>query len=295
MSGRSVWEATPGETPVHRLDVRTKVVLLAGFAGAAILVDSPRTLYILFCLTLGLHLLARSSAARWRILILFVLMGLWGSIVSQALFYNSEPRTVVACLVPPSLPILGSLTGGVFVYREGLEYGAVQALRSGIMLSLGLLLSWTSDPRQLLKSFVSWKMPYELAFMLISGLRFLPVIFQETAIVLTAQRLRGFEPLRALAPRRMIQTAFQTLFPILARTLRRAATLAASVESRGFGRDARINEIRRWPVGERFLCFGVFTAIIMLAALKLLDALQFNGVVYIPAWRGLYDVMKVWM
>lgn len=295
MSGMSVWEATPGDTPVHRLDVRTKVVLLAGFAGAAILIDSPRTLYILFCLTLGLHLLARSSAARWRILILFVLMGLWGSMVSQALFYSSEPRTVVACLVPPSLPVLGSLTGGVFVYREGLEYGAVQALRSGTMLSLGLLLSWTSDPRQLLKSFVSWKMPYELAFMLLSGLRFLPVIFQETAIVLTAQRLRGFEPLKALAPRRMIQTAFQTLFPILARTLRRAATLAASVESRGFGRDARINEIRRWPVGERVLCFSVFTAIIMLAALKILDALQFNGLVYIPAWRGLYDVMKVWM
>ncbi|HWR05582.1 energy-coupling factor transporter transmembrane component T [Sporomusa sp.] len=295
MSGRDVWEATPGDTPVHKLDVRTKVVLLAGFAAAAILIDSPRTLYLLFCLTLAMHILARSSAARWRILIIFVLLGLWGSMVSQALFYTREPRTIVACLVPPALPVFGTLTGGVFVYQEGLEYGAVQALRSGIMLSLGLLLSWTSDPRQLLKSFVSWKMPYELAFMLISGLRFLPVIFQETAIVLTAQRLRGFEPLKSLAPRRLIQTAFQTLFPILARTLRRAATLAASVESRGFGREARMTEIKQWPAGEWRVCLGIFAGITLLIGLKFLDALQFNGIIYIPAWRDLYDVMKVWM
>ncbi|QDR79104.1 energy-coupling factor transporter transmembrane component T family protein [Sporomusa termitida] len=295
MSVRDVWEATPGDTLVHKLDVRTKVVLLAGFAVAVILIDSPRTLYLLFCLTLALHILARSSVPRWRILIIFVLLGLWGSMVSQALFYSREPRTIVACLIPPSLPVLGTLTGGVFVYREGLEYGAVQALRSASMLSLGLLLSWTSDPRQLLKSFVSWRMPYELAFMLISGLRFLPVIFQETAVVLTAQRLRGFEPLKALVPRRLIQTAFQTLFPILARTLRRAATLAASVESRGFGREARVTEIKQWPASEQRLCLGVFTAIILLLGLKILDVLQFNGLFFIPAWRDLYDVMKVWM
>lgn len=295
MYARDVWEATPGRTPLHRMDVRAKLALLAALAAATVMLDSPRSLFVLFCLALSLHFAARSSFGRWRILMVFILLGIWGSMASQALFYNRDPRTVIACLVPPAAPVIGALTGGVFIYREGLEYGAVQALRSGIMLSLGLLVSWTSDPRKLLRSFLAWKMPYELAFMLITALRFLPVIFQETAVVLTAQRLRGFKPLRTLSPRRLMQTAFQTLFPILARTLRRAATLAASVESRGFGRDARCTEYTPWPAGQALLCWTVMLAAAGLLALKAVDALQFNGLVYFPAWRSLYDIMKVWM
>lgn len=295
MYDRDVWEAAPKNTPVHNLDVRAKLAVFGCSAAIAVILDSPQSLFLLFCLSLGLHLLARSSFAQWRILMLFVLLGIWGSMTSQALFYSREPRTMIACLIPPATPVIGALTGGVFVYREGLEYGAVQALRSAIMMSLGLLVSWTSDPRQLLRSFLSWKMPYEMAFMLITGLRFLPVIFQETAVVLTAQRLRGFQPLRTFSPRRLIQTAFQTLFPILARTIRRAATLAASVESRGFGRSMRLAGETSWARRDIFLCCIMAVTVVSLLLLKILDSLQFNGLIYLPAWRDLYDGMKVWL
>ena len=225
----------------------------------------------------------------------FILLGIWGSMTSQALFYTREPRTIIACLLAPTAPGIGALTGGIYIYREGLEYGAVQALRSGTMLTLGLLINWTSDPRQLLRSLLSWKLPYELGFMLITGLRFLPVIFQETGVVLTAQRLRGFNPFRTLSPQRLIQTAFQTLFPILARTLRRAATLASSVESRGFGRETPQVALPVWPYQERFVCHTLLLVVFGLVLLKVMDALQFNGLLYVPAWRGLYDFMKVWL
>ncbi|MDU4960804.1 MAG: energy-coupling factor transporter transmembrane component T [Sporomusaceae bacterium] len=295
MFARTVWEATPGSTPLHKLDARAKLISLACWAVATVTIDSPRSLFLLFGLTLCLHLAARSSFARWRVLMLIVLLGIWGSMTSQALFYSRDPRTVIACLLPPATPLFGPLTGGIFVYREGLEYGAVQALRSATMLSMGLLVSWTSDPRQLLRSFLSWRMPYELAFMLITALRFLPVIFQETAVVLTAQRLRGFQPLRTLSPRRLLQTAFQTLFPILGRTLRRAATLAASVESRGFGRDSRCLEHQPWPAASAALCVTALLATAALLAFKTVDVLQYNGIVYFAGWRTLYDIMKVWM
>lgn len=295
MYDRHVWEATPGQTLVHKIDVRTKIILLILLAAIVLLIDSPRSLFLLFCLTLSLHIVARSSPARWRVLMVFVLLGIWGSMTSQALFYTREPRTVIACLLAPGTPVLGALTGGVYIYREGLEYGAIQALRSGSMLSLGLLLNWTSDPRQLLRSLLAWKMPYELAFMLITSLRFLPVIFQETAIVLTAQRLRGFNPFKTLAPRRLIQTAFQTLFPILARTLRRAATLASSVESRGFGREVPPVSLPVWSRYEQAACHTVLLAAGGIILLKTIDALQFNGILYLPAWRSVYDLMKVWL
>jgi len=295
MFARNVWEATPGYTIIHNLDIRTKLVMLISFAIVTLIIDSPRSLFLLFCITLFLHIIGQSSWERWRILAIFILLSMWGSMVSQAIFYNQEPRTIMACLISPTVPILGKWTGGVFIYREGMEYGAIQALRSSIMLGLGFLLSWTSDPRQLLRSFLSWKMPYELAFMLITSLRFLPVIFQETAIVLTAQRLRGFQPLQSMLPHRLIQTAFQTLFPILARTLRRAATLASSVECRGFGREVhRLNNCV-WPIGEKFLCFMMLLSVAGLFILKALDMMQFNGIIYFSTWRSLYDVMKIWM
>lgn len=271
------------------------MTVLVSAAVLSIMVDSSRTLFLLFLTVLGLHLAARSSLERWRILIIFLLLGMWGSMISQALFYNQEPRSAIVCLVAPATPFFGTLTGGIFIYREGLEYGAVQALRSGIMLATGLLICWTSDPWQLLKSFLTWKMPYELAFMLITGIRFLPVIFQETAVVLTAQRLRGFEPLRSFFPRRLIQTAFQTLFPILARTLRRAVVLTYSVESRGFGRRVHTVDQARWPAAEQFLSISALYVLFILLLLKIMYALQFNGIIFAERFRKVYDFMKIWM
>ena len=295
MYNRQVWEATPADTPIHRVDVRTKLTLLAAIMLFAIGLEGPRPLFVLFLLSLGLHLVARSSVERWRVLILFLLVGIWGAMVSQALFYNQEPRTMIACLVSPATPWIGELTGGVYVYREGLEHGAVQALRSGIMLACGLLICWTTDSRKLLQCFLHWRMPYAIAFMLITSLRFLPVIFEETAIVLTAQRLRGFEPVRSFSPLRWIRTAFHVLFPILARALRRASTLALSVESRGFGRNGHRAELAQWPLDERMACGAVFAAIGSGTVLKILYSLQFNGIAFFPGLRGVYDFMAVWL
>jgi len=121
------------------------------------------------------------------------------------------------------------------------------------------------------------------------------VIFEETAIVLTAQRLRGFEPVRSFSPLRWIRTAFHVLFPILARALRRASTLALSVESRGFGRNGHRVDLAQWPLGERIACGAVFAAIGSGSVLKILYSLQFNGIVFFPGLRGVYDFMAVWL
>ena len=138
-------------------------------------------------------------------------------------------------------------------------------------------------------------MPFEIAFMLITSLRFLPVIFEETAIVFTAQRLRGFEPMRSLSPVRWVRTAFYVLFPILARSLRRAATLALSVESRGFGRGNSRTHLPGWPLAQRLACAGIFAAVLVGAALKVIYSLQHNGIAYFPQLRGVYDFMAVWL
>ena len=295
MYDSQIWEATPGQTLLHRLDARVKLCFLGCCALFVIVVESGKSLFCLFSFILCLHGAARMSLERWKLLSLFVLLGMWGTMMSQALFYNQEPRTILACLVPPVTPLVGVLTGGVFVYREGLEYGAVQALRSGSMMAAGLLLVWTSDSRSLLRSLMAWKLPYELSFMLTTGLRFLPVLFQETAIVLTAQRLQGEGVLRWWRPDEIVPLARKTLFPILARTLRRAATLAASAESRGFGRKQRLKVTLPLPKWQKRFCLLLLFLMVLLVAFKTLSLLAFYGVYYGSWCQPLYDGMKGWL
>ena len=292
MAGYSNFEAVPGNTFIHKIDIRTKILILLCVTMITMLLDSSISLFLLFCMTLSFHLMARESFAHWRILIILILLSIWSSVSTQALFYSQEPKTMLACLVLPSTPIIGTLTDGIYIYKEGIEYGAIQALRGSIVLALGLLLSWTSDPRQLLKSLLFWKIPYQIAFMIITGLRFLPIVFSETLIVLTAQRLRGFEPLKTI---HTLQAAFQTLLPILARSLRRAEILAASIESRGFGRDTHQIQSIPWAVGEKYGSYTLLGSVAGLAILKMMNAFQLAGIIYIPAWRAIYDLLTIWL
>ena len=147
--------------------------------------DNPRTLFLLFTVTLLLHVAAGTSIYKWKALAVLLLLGLWGSMFSQALFFAQTPRTPLVTIISPENGTLGALTGGLYIYREGILYGAVQGLRSASMLALGLLVCWTSDPRQLLKALLAWKLSPQLAFMLVTAIRFLPVMAAETGEVIT--------------------------------------------------------------------------------------------------------------
>lgn len=191
MSVRQLWEGTDAAGWAQNLNGRTKLLFLFLFAILMITVDNPRTLFILFTFTLLLHLAAKTSIYKWKVMAILLLLGLWGSMFSQALFFAQTPRTPLLVLIAPEAGFIGQLTGGLFIYREGILYGAVQGLRSASMLALGLLVCWTSDPRQLLQALLGWRLPPQMAFMLVTAIRFLPVLAAETGEVITALQLRS--------------------------------------------------------------------------------------------------------
>ena len=135
MSARQLWEGTDAASWAQRLNGRTKLLVLFLFAILMITVDNPRTLFVLFSFTLLLHIVARTSIYKWKVLAVLLLLGLWGSMFSQALFYAQTPRSPLFVIISPEAGILGQLTGGLYVYREGILYGAVQGLRSASMLT----------------------------------------------------------------------------------------------------------------------------------------------------------------
>jgi energy-coupling factor transport system permease protein len=290
MSMRQLWEGADSAEWSRRLNGRTKIIFLSAVALLAVVIDNPRTLFFLFSVLLLCHLLVETSIYKWQVMSLLLLLGLWGSMFSQALFFAQTPRTPVMVLLEPGAGILGSFTGGIAVYREGILYGAVQGLRSAIMLTAGLLVCWTSDPRQLLKALVAWRLSPQIAFMLVTAVRFLPVLAAEAGEILIALRLRsGTEMGRKSVIRHLPYIAK----PLLARCLRRSQTLALSVTSRGVFL-SKVKEFDVWEKTEKVSCLFLTAAVIFVLFSKLLYLLSEQGY-YFGDLRMLYDWTKLFL
>lgn len=285
MSARQLWEGTDAAGWAQRLNGRTKLLVLFLFAILMITVDNPRTLFVLFSFTLLLHIVARTSIYKWKVLAVLLLLGLWGSMFSQALFYAQTPRSPLFVIISPEAGILGQLTGGLYVYREGILYGAVQGLRSASMLTLGLLVCWTSDPRQLLQAMLAWRLSPQLAFMLVTAIRFLPVLAAETGEIITALQLRSDSQRGRTAVLRHLPYIAK---PLLARCLRRAQTLALSVVSRGFFLAGAHKRKEVWALSERSACAALAVLVVAVVSSKLLYLLSEQGF-YFGVFRQIYD------
>lgn len=286
MSLRQLWEGGSGDTWMGRLDGRTKLSFLFLYAFLMVLIDNPRTLFFLFTGTLLFHLSVRTPFYKWRMLLLFLLLGLWGSVASQALFFAQTPKTPLLTLIPKDLPYLGAFTGGLAIYKEGILYGAVQGMRSAAMISLGLLVCWTSDPRQLLRGLVAWKFPPQAAFMLVTAIRFFPVLAAEAGEVIIALRLRS----KSESGRHgFVRYLPYVIKPLLARCLRRSQTLALSVVSRGLFLARAKSEA--WDKKEMGATLLFFLLSLSAAAGKCLYALSEQGL-YFGNLRFVYDWTK---
>ncbi len=290
MSIRQLWEGTDCAEWAQSLDGRTKFLLLLFLSTLILVVDNPRTLFYAFSFSLSLHIAARTSLYKWEILSLLILVGVWGSMITQSLFFSEMDRTPLITLVASDHPLLGKLTGGIIIYREGLIYGAVQGLRSASMLTMGLFVCWTSDPRQLLKALTAWRLPVQIAFMVVTALRFLPVLAAEAGEVLIALQLRS-----ATAAGRggILLHLPQIANPLLARSLRRAQTLSLTVISRGF-LQAKAGQDHDWPVGEKIVSVCLILLAVLLAVCKLTYLWAEQGFYY-NQLRCLYDFARLYL
>ncbi|MEE3451922.1 energy-coupling factor transporter transmembrane component T family protein [Dialister sp.] len=290
MSFRQTWEGGNGNSFISTLDGRTKLSILFLYAILMIVVDNARTLFVLFTLTLIFHFLGKTPLHRWKILSVFLLMGLWGSISSQALFFAQNPRTPLLMLISPDFPVLGTLTKGLYIYKEGIIYGAIQGMRTVSMISLGLLVCWTSDPRNLLKALREWHLSPQASFMLVTAIRFFPILAAEAGEVMTTLQLRSNS---TGGRHQVIRHVPYMLKPLMARCLRRSQTLSLSVTSRGlFLAKEQKGDLWQWK--EKYACLILFLFTLSVGLGKLLYGLSLKGI-YIGAFRFVYDWAKLYL
>lgn len=240
----------------HRLDVRTKLIMLFCVATTGIVLDQWRALFCLYAFVLLLVALARLSRPKLKALVIITLLTVWGIVWVQAVFYDAHPRTPLLYLLPPglirpSLPVVGGLWEGVAIYYEGFTHGIAQSMRIMAPMALGLLVFWTEDPVRVLSGLTRLKLPYVVSFMVMTCLRFIPITIGEAKVTVDSQRLRKykpFDPKGIFLGYGIYRTTVLVMVPLLANCVRKATNMARSADGRAFRSYDRRTELREMKI-----------------------------------------------
>ena len=252
----------PGNTIVHRLDPRTKLILTIVYITA----------------------LFMARGAFGYLLMLFVLL-------SCLTLSKVKPRAVFKGLRPIFFIIIFTMILNVFFVRgetilleyhfivitqEGLYTAVFMATRLMMLIMGTFLLTYTTSPialtdglENLLNPLKKIKLPiHELAMMMSIALRFIPTLIEETDKTMSAQKSRGadFESGGLIKRAKAI---LPLIIPLFISALRRADELAIAMESRcyhgGEGR-TRMKVLKASARDYIALLFGalLITAIVLL-------------------------------
>jgi len=106
--------------------------------------------------------------------------------------------------------------------------GLWMATRLVTSFTIGLLVIATTDPTYLAKGLKKLKMPTAVVFMVLAGLRFIPIVLEQLFNILDAQTIRGVSSSR-------IQRTKLLMLPLFITSLRRVRALGLATEAKGFG------------------------------------------------------------
>ena len=250
----------PGNSILHRLDPRVKILLLFALMVLIFVVD---------------------SAVPYSILTAFVLLLIGISEVSLSIILKSL-RPLLWIAIFTFLMHLVSHDGKVLfewlifkVTDEGIYKGILITLRLILLILMSSILMFTTSPlkltyatEKLLSPFSKFGMPaHELAMMMTIALRFIPTLLEETDKIIKAQQARGadFESGNIM---RRAKALVPILVPLFISAFRIAQDLAMAMEARCYGcgiKRTRMNEMKfakRDIVGAILLI--VFLAIIVM-------------------------------
>ena len=219
----------PADSPVHALDPRAKMLLLAEIMFAVFPAGDIASLS--FC-ALALYGAVRVSGLSIAMLarscrpVLFLALFTFAFNVAAALWW---PR--------PGGPSPWSFSALLL----GLDAGTVAAVRLLLLVSFAMLLPLTTSPLSLADGMESVLSPFkrfgfpahECAMMMSVALRFLPLLMEETDRIVKAQLSRGARLDHGNIVRRM--AAFlPVIIPLFIVIFKRADELALAMEARGY-------------------------------------------------------------
>ena len=251
----------PGNTVVHRLDPRTKLIAVVLYIVAIFLSPgwvSSGLMVAVLALCVGVSRIPPKALFKGLKPLLFIVI-LTGFL---NLFYT-DGRVLVEWWI-------------FRITHEGVKRAILMVLRIMLLVSGTFLLTYTTSPlaitdglEQLFNPFKKLGLPvHELSMMMSIALRFIPTLLEETDKIMSAQKARGadFETGSLL---QRAKALLPVLVPLFVSAFRRADELATAMECRcyrgGEGR-TRLKELHMHGIDVLALCFF---ALVLAAAIAL--------------------------
>lgn len=198
----SAFEFKRKDTYVHNLDPRTKMFMTLVFMAVVLLFTSIVPLLITFIFTLVPILLAK-SVKEW-------LSSLKGTTI-----------LLVFILVINS-------------FVRDLNFAVAMVLRLIVLITAFSAFFLTTHPDDLAQALIQMKVPFDFAFALSMATRYVPTLAREAQTIMDAQMSRGLE-LQKGGFTQKIRNLIPLIIPLIVNSVRRAMSIAESLESRAFG------------------------------------------------------------
>ncbi|MGV1036551.1 MAG: CbiQ family ECF transporter T component [Candidatus Nanopelagicales bacterium] len=230
-----------------------------GLATAASRTTNPLLLGLILAVV-GVVVAARKPDAPWaRSFVVFLKLGLF--VVALRLVFQVVLGTPLGDHVLFSLPVvplptwLAALRLGGDITLESIIFAACDGLRLAVLLACVGAANSLASPSRLLKAMPAAM--YEVGVAVVVAMTFAPQLVTDLGRVRQARRLRG-------RPDRGLRGAAGSAMPVFEGALDRAATLAAAMDARGYGRTGYLPlAVRRLTAGLVIggligVCIGLF-------------------------------------
>ncbi len=222
----------PGDTPLHRLDPRVKII---GMLVLSLIIFDATGLRILLLTSFFAVLIVAS-----RISLHQVAMSLRPVMPFMLLLFGVHLFFTDGTPLFPFLPRWMGLT------QQGAEAGAYVIWQFACLVTAAMLLTMTTSPSELVGGIERLLGPFhrigirpsEIALMISIALRFFPLVLEEYELIREAHLSRGAD-FSSGGLRRRLRAAAALTMPLLLGALRRGDELTSAIEARGYRRAAR--------------------------------------------------------
>ena len=243
----------PGNSIVHRLDPRSKLVAMILLIIIVFWANNPITNLILFVVT-GIFV------ALSEVPLSFFIKGL------RSMFFLIAFTTLFQLFFISGGQVLFEM-GFIKITSYGVEQAGIIFCRFVLIIFFSTLLTLTTMPLSLATAVESllgplkrFKVPvHEIGLMLSMSLRFVPTLMDDTIRIMNAQKARGVDFGEGNVIQK-VKAMIPILIPLFATSLKRADSLATAMEARGYqggnGRSQyrQLNWMNRDSIALLFVC-----------------------------------------
>lgn len=202
-------------TPIHRLDPRTKIFIFLTAFILLILYEHPLWVLPVSLLILMQGLISRSLVNLRRIRYILIVLSISG-VVMWSLFSSGETKLY-------------------WIFElEALEFSLSRTLLILSMITSGMIFISTTRNEEFVVGMIKLGLPYRVGFAISTAFRLVPTIAASVVTIAQAQRSRGLD-LDSGHILERIRKNIPLLIPVFISTIRSANVLGMALESKGFG------------------------------------------------------------